>query len=367
VVAASREAQSALLLDGAFAPARRLMGESLVLRVDLARRTFQAEEARALEADLANFDPDGTIRERLRIPAFDTKPDTNPPRSVPADFVYVPPGCFQFGSADPEWIRTIFFHTTPLHRVCTGGYVIGRHEVTFADWISFLDALAEPERTRRLPRVNRDGAELGLRQLDGRWRLVLQPTDAPDTRVEASWGSPFVYPHRARRARQDWRRFPVSGIDVDDAHAYLDWLSRSGTLPGARLCTEHEWERAARGDDARRYPGGDRLEPDDANIDVTYGPRDCGPDEVESHPSSRSPLGLYDMAGNVSEMVSSVRARAETIYRGGGWYFDSTIAISSNREHGDPALRSLTLGLRVCASVADLEAHWGSVAAPEGR
>ena len=55
--------------------------------------------------------------------------------------------------------------------------------------------------------------------------------------------------------------------------------------------------------DARTFPSGPALAPDDANIDSTYGrePLAFGPDEVGSHPGSRSPIGADDMAGNVWE------------------------------------------------------------------
>ena len=79
-------------------------------------------------------------------------------------------------------------------------------------------------------------------------------------------------------------------------------------MPGARLCTELEWERAARGADDRLFPHGDELDADDANFDVTYGRVDSayGPDVVGSHPASRSPFGVDDLAGNVFELVDVV-------------------------------------------------------------
>ena len=76
-------------------------------------------------------------------------------------------------------------------------------------------------------------------------------------------------------------------------------------MPGARLCSELEWERAARGGDDRMFPHGDELRAEDANIDLTYGRVDSayGPDAVGSHPASRSPFGVDDLAGNVLELV----------------------------------------------------------------
>ncbi len=95
-------------------------------------------------------------------------------------------------------------------------------------------------------------------------------------------------------------RFPVAGVSSVDTQRYFAWLRQTGQVPDARLCTELEWEQAARGADDRLFPHGDELEGDDANFDVTYGrmtPR-TGPTPVGSHPVSRSPFGVDDLAGN---------------------------------------------------------------------
>ena len=120
-------------------------------------------------------------------------------------------------------------------------------------------------------------------------------------------------------------------------------------MPGARLCDGREWERAARGADGRSYPHGERLDPDDANIDVTYGrePLAYGPDEVGSHPASRSPFGVDDMTGNVWEWVRGPGGAA--MFRGGGWYHGASSALVANRDHADPSMRSPFAGVRVCA------------------
>src|SRR5262249_42840695 len=139
---------------------------------------------------------------------------------------------------------------------------------------------------------------------------------------------PLTYLGRRKRSVEDWLRLPVSGVSCRDAEDYVRWLARTDRVPGARLCTELEWERAARGADGRVYPHGDGPAPDDANFDKTY-PGASGPDEVGSHPVSRSPFGLDDMAGNVWEWTTSERG---CVVRGGAFYFDETTVMSSNRQ-----------------------------------
>jgi formylglycine-generating enzyme required for sulfatase activity len=147
-------------------------------------------------------------------------------------------------------------------------------------------------------------------------------------------------------------RFPVSAVSCEDAIAFASWLDRTHRIPGARLCNEYEWERAARGADARTRPAGDTFAPDDANIDVTYGrePLAFGPDEVGSHPGSRSPVGADDMAGNVWEWTRSVEDLDGPVIRGGSWYQGVLSARSMNREHAEPNLRTTLVGLRLCAT-----------------
>jgi formylglycine-generating enzyme required for sulfatase activity len=159
------------------------------------------------------------------------------------------------------------------------------------------------------------------------------------------------YLERERRADQDWLRFPVAGISWEDAQAYAAWLSGSGQLPGARLCDLHEWERAARGADARLYPQGDRLEPDDANFDRTYGqkPLAFGPDEVGSHPTSDSPFGVSDLSGNVWEWVRVATDPRAVYHAGGSFYQDAVTARVDNHVDGEPSQRQPTIGLRICA------------------
>jgi len=270
--------------------------------------------------------------------------------SAPPGMVYVPPGRFLFGSADISDLRRGFLNTAPLHEVATDGYFIGRHEVTFAAWIEFLDDLAPDERRRRAPRTVNAQSSITLTEIGPkRWKLALTPTTRTYT---AETGQRLSYERRAKRADQDWTKFPVSAVSYEDAIAFARWLDRTRRIPGARLCNEYEWERAARGADARTFPTGATLAPDDANIDVTYGrePLAFGPDEVGSHPGSRSPVGADDLAGNVWEFTSSVQTPGAPVARGGSWYQRKLDARSMNRADSEPTQRHPLIGVRLCAT-----------------
>src|SRR5262249_25267947 len=154
---------------------------------------------------------------------------------------------------------------------------------------------------------------LTLDQLpDGRFRLTLQPSN---TRYQAVEGEMIHYLGRKQRADVDWLRLPIAGVSFNEAREYAAWMASTGRVPGARLCTEHEWERAARGADGRVFPHGDHLAPDDADFDATYGrvPEAFGPDEVGAHPASRSPFGVDDMVGNLWEWTDSIQLPGEPI------------------------------------------------------
>ena len=94
------------------------------------------------------------------------------------------------------------------------------------------------------------------------------------------------------------------GISQSDARSFCKWRTRilknRGRKVTARLPTEAEWEKAARGVDGRAYPWGNRFD-----FSFTHGgmsqPGIPWPLRKGSFPKDRSPYGVQDMAGSRRE------------------------------------------------------------------
>ncbi len=156
-----------------------------------------------------------------------------------------------------------------------------RGEVTAARYAAYLKSLPSEEQRRRVPRIA--GA--------------LGSVDQP---LWDAVGSTFDTPSGATRR-------PVEGISLYDARAFA-------AFEGKRLPTAAEWAWASTGPDRRLCAVGRMRDLIDSKtrIDSPL----AGVADVMTAPADRSPFGLFDMAGNVSELTSTLGTlRGET-----GWF-----------------------------------------------
>jgi formylglycine-generating enzyme required for sulfatase activity len=173
------------------------------------------------------------------------------------EMAYVPAGEFLMGTSDadapPAW------NEKPEHTLYLDAFWIDRTEVSNAQYRRCVDA--------------------------GACQAPLECSLLPESHSDPN----PTYDDASKRDH------PVVCVTWHHAKAYCSWV-------GARLPTEGEWEKAARGPDGRKYPWGNRA-PDCARANFSECIGSTAP--VGSYPRGASAYGVLDMVGNVLEWVST--------------------------------------------------------------
>ena len=253
--------------------------------------------------------------------------------------VYVPAGEFTMGADDPDAQTPSkpgrAYSEIPVHQVLLDSYWIDKYEVTTGQYRQCVDAGVCPE-----PHLFSSG-DPGY-----------------------PWYRPKYY------GNPEYRDYPVIWISWFNATDYCSWAGR-------RLPTEAEWEKAARGTDARKYTwGNDPLNSSVANMcDITcplehangrYNDGWGNTAPVGSFPAGASPYGAMDMAGNVWEWTSTLimdypynaddgredpTVIGERVWRGSSWTNGYWWVRVTLRYRSVDWYRNYNLGFR-CASSA---------------
>jgi formylglycine-generating enzyme required for sulfatase activity len=183
--------------------------------------------------------------------------------------------------------RTIVEREQPARHVKLSEFFLDEHEVTNAELADWLNT--DPERLE----VAADGQGRPKRYVRDLKGTLLLDLWSETSGIEQTKDGTF-------HPKAGMERWPVVQVTWDAAFAYCE-------ARGKRLPTEAEWERAARGV-KRRYPWGDEK-PDCRQVVVGRAATgDCHdfpahPEPVEGSPRDRTPEGVSDLGGNVSEWV----------------------------------------------------------------
>ena len=215
--------------------------------------------------------------------------------------------------------------------VSPGPYYLSRYEITNAQWRKFIDGNPEWQKGR-----------VRVRSLDRNYL--------------GHWDGEALPPGKAEH--------PVTYVNWFAAQAYCRWAE-------GRLPSEAEWEKGARGSQARVYPWDGGWEPKRCNS-MENGGADTF---AETAPvgwflTGASPYGLFDMAGNVWEWTLSIKCKypyvaadgreslvdtqALRVLRGGSFDCYRAHCRTANRFEGHPELGGFDIGFRLCIDAESL-------------
>ena len=237
----------------------------------------------------------------------------------PKGMVLVPAGEFTMGTDDPNAPDD----QRPARKVNVDAFYIDKHEVTNAQFQEFI--LADSYNKREY------WTKTGWNFIQKKRFYYNYPTKKT-YRID----KPLGFGGNSVSTAPD---HPVIGVSWYEAAAYAKWA-------GKRLPTETEWEKAARGTDARIYPWGNKFD----FSKLKYFPHQEKLSPVGSFPEEASPYGVLDMAGSVAEWCAD-SDKKKKIVRGGGWNAIRLQLRCVHREAQLPTYRYYNLGFRCVKDV----------------
>ena len=242
--------------------------------------------------------------------------------------VLIPPGPFWMGSDEAErrLARSLasdavrearwFDAELPRRKVTLPAYCLDRSLVTQRDYAAFVWATG-----RTPPGISRAEYE--------RQGFVVHDYDRTWTR--------FLW--RDNRSPAGLEDHPVVVVSAFDADAYCRWR-------GLRLPGEAEWEKGARGIDARPFPWGERWDPDRLNS-AERGPGRTTP--VGRYEGGVSPYELFDAVGNVFQWTATPLAEGrQRVVKGCAWDDEAGLCRPAFRHTRPARSRHILIGFR-CA------------------
>lgn len=283
---------------------------------------------------------------------------------APEDFVHIPGGSFESGG-DPDAYRGLL----PARRVEVKDFLMKRHEVTFDEYLEFLNdpetiAIIDTDDANYPTRVEDLKADWSSSELTG----IIAPVRGQPLKFYLvpfnGLRGKFFFRFEASSGKWEYNQnahpsFPVEGLSLVAAREYAAWRSRrSEGRFRFRLPRGDEWEQAARGNDRRHHVWGEALVPPHCQSDSGFwrlSSRYKTSVIVGSSPLDVSVHGVHDLAGSVSEPTLDLVHPGSRyfIYRGGNRTTadirDFRIA-SRNSRRGHRVLQFL--GIRL---VCDLE------------
>ena len=235
-------------------------------------------------------------------------------KSPPEGMVLIPGGSFMMGTSIEPQEQPVRrgAEEYPPHRVNLKPFYMDETEVTNLQFQKFVDETGYKTQAEK-PFSQKDYPNAKPEDLLPAAFVMAPPKDNVDIKTESHWswwklvnGADWKHPEGPESNLEGRSNHPLVNIAYEDAVAYAKW-------EGKRQPTQAEWEYAARGGlEEKLYPWGNDLKPSEklmANFwQGDFPNKNTNEDNymtsspVKSFPSNG--YGLFDMAGNVWEMVA---------------------------------------------------------------